>query len=127
MALNFIDHSITFPKNKQVAVFQFLSSQEEEKLIEIGPELLALDKMKNGEFLNQINQHLRVRNNRGIRQPKRPLPESDKNWFPTPETSQNPENLHPLQRKIFDNISDLQQRDSLNPQSNEKDEETFLK
>ena len=127
LALNLNDHSITFPKNKQVAVFQFLSPQEEEKLIEIGPELLALDKMKNGEILHQINQLLRVRNNRGIRQPKRPLPEYDKIWFPTPETCQNPENLPPLQRKFFDNISELQQRDSPNPQSNEKDKETFLK
>ena len=56
LALNLNDHSITVPKNKQVAVFQFLSPQKEEKLIEIGPELLALDKMKNGEILNQINQ-----------------------------------------------------------------------
>ena len=53
LALNLNDHSITFPKNKQVAVFQFLSPQEEEKVIEIGPELLALDKMKNGELLNK--------------------------------------------------------------------------
>ena len=116
-----------FPKNIQVAVSQFLSPQEEEKLIETGPEHLALDKMKNGEILNQVIQLLRVRNNRGIRQPKRPLPEYDKIWLPTPGTCQNPENLHPLQRKIFDNISELQQRDSLNPQSNEKKRETFLK
>ena len=83
--------------------------------------------MKNGEILNQINQLLRVRNNRGIRQQKRPLPEHDKISFPTPETCQNPENLPPLQRKNFDNISELQQRDSLNPHSNKKDKETFLK
>ena len=113
--------------NFQVAVFQFLSPQEEEKLIEIGPELLALDKMKNGELLNQINQLLRVRNNRSSRQPKRPSPEYDKIWFPTPEKCQNPENLPPLQKKIFDNISQLQQRDSINPQCNENDKETFLK
>ena len=56
LALNLNDHSITFPKSKQVAVFQFLSPQEEEKLIESGPEVLALDKMKNGEILNQINE-----------------------------------------------------------------------
>ena len=118
LALNLNDHSITFPKNKQVAVFQFLSPQEEEKLIEIGPELLALDKMKNGELLNHINELLRVRNNRSSRQPKSPSP---KIWFPTPETCQNPENLPPLQKKIFDNISELQQRDSPNPQSNEKE------
>ena len=106
LALNLNDHSITFPKNKQVAVFQFLSPPEEEKLMEIGPELLALDKMKIGELLNQINQLLRVRNNRSSRQPKRPSPEYDKIWFPTPETCQNPENLPPLQQKFFDNISE---------------------
>ena len=93
LALNLNDHSKTFPKNKQVAVFQFLSPEEEEKLIEIGAELLALDKMKNCELLNHINQLLRVGNNKSSRQPKRPSPEYDKIWFPTPETCQNPENL----------------------------------
>ena len=127
LALNLNDHSITIPKNKQVAVFQFLSPQEEEKLIEIGPEILAIAKMKNGKLLNQINKLLRVGNNRGIRQLKCPLPEYDKIWFPTPGTCQNPENLPPLQRKILDNISELQQRDSPNPHSNKKDKETFLK
>ena len=39
----------------------------------------------------------------------------------------NPENLSPLQIKICDNISELQQGDSLYLQSNEKDKETFLK
>ena len=127
LALNINDHSITFPQNQQVAVFQFFSPQEEKKLIEIGPELLALDKMKNGELLNQINKLLRVRNNRSSRQPKRASPDYDKIWFPTPETCKNPANLPPLQMKFFDNISELQQRDSLNPQSNEKDKEIFLK
>ena len=58
LALNLNDHSKTFLKNKQVAVFQFLSPDEEEKLIEIRPELLALDKMRNGELLNHTNQLL---------------------------------------------------------------------
>ena len=125
LALSLNDHSITFPKNKQVAVFQFLSPQEEKILIKIGPELLALDKMKSGEILNQINQRLPVRDNRSSRKSKPPSPEYDKIWFPTPETGQNPENLLPLQKKIFDNFSGLQKRDSLNPQSNGKDKETI--
>ena len=125
LALNLNGHSITFPKNKQVAAFQFLSPQEEEKLTEIGPELLALDKLTNGEILSHLNQLLRVRNNRSSRRPKRPSPEYDKNCFPTQQTCQNPENLPSLQKKIFDNISELQQRDSLNPQSNEKIKKHF--
>ena len=127
LALNRNDHYITFPKNKHVTVFQFPSPQEEEELIKIGPELLSLDKMKNREFLDQLNKFLRVRNNRGFRQPKNPPTDYDKIWFPTPETCQNPENLPPTQRKIFEKTSELQQRDSLNTQANEKDKKTFLK
>ena len=75
--------------------------------------------MRNGESLSHIVQLLCVRIDRGIRQPKRPPPEYDKTWLPRPETFQNPENLHSPQKKIFDNISELQQRDSCNPISNE--------
>ena len=60
LAINLNDHAITIPKNKEIAFFQFLSPQEEENLIEIGPELIALNKMKNGEILKEINQILCV-------------------------------------------------------------------
>ena len=51
-AINLNDHAKTsFTKNKQVAVFLFLSPQDEEELTEIGPEILALNKMKNREIL----------------------------------------------------------------------------
>ena len=50
LAIDLNDHAVTFTKNKEVAVFEFFSPQEEEELIEIGPELLALDKMKDGEI-----------------------------------------------------------------------------
>ena len=43
LAINLKDHAKTFTKNKQVAVFQFLSPQDEEELIEVGPEFLALN------------------------------------------------------------------------------------
>ena len=78
LAINLNDHAITFTKNKQVAVFQFLSPQEEEEIIEIGPDILAPDKMKNGEIFREINQLMRVGKTRGGRQPKRPPPEYDK-------------------------------------------------
>ena len=48
IAFNLNKHIVTLAENKQIAVFQFLSPQEEEELIEIGPDLLALDTMKDG-------------------------------------------------------------------------------
>ena len=60
-------------------------------------------------------------------QPKRPPPEYDKVWFPTPETCQNPENLPPVQRKLYDHLTELQTRDTLNPIKSSADREKVLK
>ena len=94
---------------------------------EIGPELPALNKRKIGETFNQINDFFRVRNTRGVRQPKNPSLEYNKIWLPLPETCQNLEKLTPVQRKKFENFSELSQRGSLKPQSNGNDEEKILK
>ena len=109
IAITLNEHNVTITKNKQIAVFQFLPPEDGEELIEIGPDLLALDKIKDGEIFNSINEILSTRNVHGKNQPKRPPPDYDKIWFPTPETCQNLENLPSLQRKIYDNITELQQ------------------
>ena len=93
--------------------------------MKIAPDLLALDKMKDGEIFNSINQILNTGNVHGKNQPKRPPPGYDKIWFPTPETSPNSENLPCLQRKINDNITELQQMDTLDPQQISVARETF--
>ena len=101
LAIILNDHAITFTKDKQVAVFHFLSPQDEEELIEVGPEILALNKRKNGEVLREINQLLRVGKTRGGRQLKRPPPEYDEIWFFTREICRNPDNLPPLHGNFF--------------------------
>ena len=120
------DRAMTFTKNKQVAVFQFLSQQDEEELIEIGSELLALNKKKKGKVLREINQLMRVGETRAGKQPKRTPPEYDKIWFPTPKNCQNPDNLHTVQREIFLNVAELQKRDFSDAQNNEHDKKTSI-
>ena len=83
--------------------------------------------MKDGEIFNSVNQILNTGKIHGKSQPKRPPPDYDKKWFPTPVTCPNPENLTSVQRKIYDNITELQQRDTLDPQQNSRGRETFLK
>ena len=51
IAINLNEHNVTITKKKPIAVFQFLPPQEEQDLIDIGPDLLALDKLKDGERL----------------------------------------------------------------------------
>ena len=120
------EHNITLAKNKQIAVFQFISPQGEEELIQSGPDLLALDKLKDGEKFNSVNQILSTGKIHGKNQPKRPTPDFVEIWFPTPETCPNLEKLPNLQKKTHDNITKLQQRDTLDPQQNSGDRETFL-
>ena len=100
IAINLNEHIVTITKNKHFAFFQFLSPQDEEELIEIGPDLLALDNLKDGEIFKSVNQILSIGEKHGKNQPKRPPPDYDKIWFPTPETCPNPENLPSLEKNL---------------------------
>ena len=102
--------NVTITINKQIAVFQFPSPQDEEELIQISPNILALDKMKNGEILARKNQIWSTGKVHGQNQSNRPPPDSDNIWFPTKETGPNVEILPSLQRKIYDNVTELQKR-----------------
>ena len=75
LAINLIDHAIPFTKNKHVAVFQLLFPQEVEEIIEFGPQLLALDKLKDGDVFREDNQHMRVGEARRKGEPKHSPPE----------------------------------------------------
>ena len=109
----------TVTKNKQIAVLKFCTtSRSKEELIESGPDILAVDKLKDGEIFKSIVQILGTGKLHGRNQPKRPPPDYDKIWFPTPKTCPNPEHLPSVQRKIYENITELQQRDTLDPQQN---------
>ena len=55
------------------------------------PDLLALDKKKDGEIFKSLNQISSTGKIHGKNQPK-PPPDCDKNWFPTLKTCPNPEN-----------------------------------
>ena len=67
---------------------------------------------------------MRVGRNRGGKQPTPSPPDYENIWFPTPGTCANPEDLPPLQGRIFDNIAELQHRDSLDTATNANDKET---
>ena len=82
--------------------------------------------MKDGTVLNGINQIICTGKNDSKNQPKRPPPEYDKIWFPTPETYQNPENLPPVQRKIYDHLTEIQKNETLDPIMSTANREKFL-
>ena len=116
---------ILWLKNEQIEVFHFLSPKQEEELIEIGRQLLSLVKIKNSGILNELIQLFRVRNGKGVRKPKRPPADYNKFRFHTPEVCPNPDNRLSLQSEKCNKISELQQRDSMDLQTSEKDLKGF--
>ena len=61
---------------------------------------------------------MRVEKTRGERQPTHPPPQYDKTWFPTPETWQKLDKLRTLQKKTFEDVAEMQNRDLPDPQIN---------
>ena len=59
-------------------------------------------------------------------QPAKPVPEHEKLWFPTSETCPDPTTLSYLQKEIFEQLQNLQERQKLDPKGNHQDEITFL-
>ena len=95
-------------------------------MIEIVPDFLTWEKIKDGESFNRVYQILSTGKVHGENQLKLLPPEYDKIWLATRETCPNLEILPSLRRRIYDNITQFQQRDTLDPQQNSSNREIFL-
>ena len=83
-----------------------MNQSQADRLINFDPQLITLAKMRDPNDLeNGLNQLVQVDLSN---QKTRPIPESNKLWFPTPETCSNPENLPPLHREIYEQIKHFQ-------------------
>ena len=100
-AINVTDHPITVTYGCPIATFEFLSSEQAEKLYPVDPQLIALAKLRNpSNIVGELNMLVLDENFTSNQQPPRPPPEYKKLWFPTPETCDDPSTLNPLQLKI---------------------------
>ena len=126
-ALNPQKNEITIPRNSHIAFFKFLSTQQGESLTPIDPQLLTLTKSINpDDFLKEINQLNIHEEFNSDSQPPRPKPEHKKFWLPTPETCKHPERLQGIEKRIYDELSKLQELDQLDPQTNQSYRTKFL-
>ena len=125
-AINITDHYVHLKANTLVASFEILSQAQAEKLISIDPQLIALAKQRDPDDIeNGLNQLIQIECSNDESK-KRPGPEYEKLWFPTPETCPNPHLLPPLQREIFDQIQHFQGLEKIDPKVNEVHKQTFL-
>ena len=125
-AINISDHYVHLKANTLIASFEILNQSQAKKLIKIDPQLIALAKQRDPNDLeNGLNQLIQMECFDKSSK-KRPKPEYEKLWFPTPETCPNPDSLPPLQREIFDQIQHFQGLEKIDPKANEVHKQTFL-
>ena len=77
-------------------------------------------------FESTINQSIRDENFVDPLQPPKPEPEFKTFWFLTPETCEDPNQLAPIQREIYNQILRIKQLETRDPQNNEMDRREFL-
>ena len=126
-ALNLQNNEITIPRNSDIAFFKFLSPQQAETLTPIDPQLLTLTKSINpDDFVKEINQLIIDEAFNSDSQPPKPKPEYKKFWFPTSETYKHPERLQGVEKRIYDELSKLQELEQIDPQFNQSYRTKFL-
>ena len=113
LALNLTPNIVIVAENQEIANFKVLSRDEAESFIPIPPEMIILGKAKG--VSNQINQLLQFQEKIEPRQLKKPKPNHNSLWFPTPETWDNPEQLTAIPRNLYEEIYNFQQLDRKRP------------
>ena len=55
-----------------------------------------------------------------------PTAKSDRRWYPTPETCDDPSKLNKIEKRIYEEIVKLREQEKLDPTTNEEQRHEFL-
>ena len=102
--INHLDHVITIPQNTTIAVFKILTPNQARNIQTMTKEQLTLISKFPDEAENVINQLFRD-----------PEATTEKRWYRTPETCENPDKLNKIERRIYDEIIQLREAEKLDP------------
>ena len=98
---NHLHHRIALPHNTTVAVFCILTPSQAKSIQTLTNELLTLI---SDEAYNVINQLFH-----------NPSVSTDKRWYQTNKTSDNPDKLNEIRRRMYDEIIQLLEDEKVNP------------
>ena len=116
-AINLSDNQITPNNQTEIDHLEILIEAQADNLIEIGPQLISSEKVRNlDDFEGELNQLIQDFHFQKIDTPTgRPPPDYSKLWFPTPESCNDFANLTSLQRDVFDQFLQLQRQEQMDP------------
>ena len=93
---NLTCHTITLNPNKTLATFKIMTPNQAKNLQPMSNEQLTLITKYPDEANNVLNQLF-----------QEPCTETNRRWYPTPETCDDPSKLNRIERRIYDEITKL--------------------
>ena len=115
---NFSELPYTIKTDTHLADFRVLSPEQLKFIKPINPSMLTFIMHQHTEVTDvYLKQLLKVNNEEDT---------TEQYWFPTPEQPGGPTTYTPIQKRIFDELVELQTIEKLNPQDDEQSRKTFL-
>ena len=112
---NLTCHTITLNPNTTVATFRIMTPNQAKNLQPMSNEQLTLITKYPDEADNVLNQLF-----------QEPGTETNRRWYPTPETCDDPSKLNRIERRIYDEITKLREEEKLDPTADDKQRKEFL-
>ena len=112
---NLTCHTITLNPNTTVATFKIMTPNQAKNLQPMSNEQLTLITKYPNEANNVLNQLF-----------QEPGTETNRRWYPTPETCDDPSKLNRIERRIYDEITQLREEEKLDPTADDQQRKEFL-
>ena len=112
---NALDYQITINVGTAVASFKIMTPKQAKNLQPMTEHQLNLISRYPDDTEVILNQIFRD-----------PTTKSDRRWYPTPETCDDPSKLNKIERRIYDEIIKLREEEKLDPTVNEEQRQEFL-
>ena len=112
---NLTSHTIAVSLNTTVATFRIMTPNQAKNLQPMSNEQLTLITKYPDEANNVLNQLF-----------QEPGTNTNRRWYPTPETCDDPSKLNHIEKRIYDEITKLREEEKLDPTADDEQRKTFL-
>ena len=105
-------------KHTQIAEISVVTPEQSKHIKPVDMAILSMIPQGYPHLTAYLNELLRT---------NKPQQQNNTFWFPTPENSGKPEDHTPMQTRIFKELTELKDKEKLNPQDNTESRNKFLK
>ena len=105
-------------KHTQIAEFSVVTPEQSNHIKPVDMAILSMIPQDDPDLTAYLNELLRT---------SKPEQQDNTFWFPTPENLGKPEDHTPIQTRILNDLNELKDKETLNPQESTKSRNNFLK